>query len=225
MRSGQLAALARDLLDLADALGLERFAVAGHDWGARAAYIAACVAGPQRISHCVALSVGWGTNDPDQALPLQQVQNYWYHWYMTLDRGARLVHDHRHDLVGHIWTIWNPGWQVGAEAFDAISAACDNPDWAAVTLHSYRARWGLAEGDPAYAAIEARVAGDPLIGVPTLVLHGGDDPCNDPGSSEGRERFFTDRYRRLVVPGTGHFPQRQDPAFVGGEIVAFLGDG
>lgn len=44
MRSGQLSALGQDLLDLADALGLQHFAVVGHDWGARAAYIASrCV--------------------------------------------------------------------------------------------------------------------------------------------------------------------------------------
>jgi pimeloyl-ACP methyl ester carboxylesterase len=34
---GQIAALAQDVLDLADALGLDRFVLAGHDWGSRAA--------------------------------------------------------------------------------------------------------------------------------------------------------------------------------------------
>src|SRR4051812_14742622 len=34
-RSGQMVAFARDALDLLDALGLERVAVVGHDWGAR----------------------------------------------------------------------------------------------------------------------------------------------------------------------------------------------
>ena len=45
-RSGQLSALGQDVLDLAAALELGPFAVVGHDWGARAAYIAACVADP-----------------------------------------------------------------------------------------------------------------------------------------------------------------------------------
>src|ERR1700722_16320242 len=39
---GQEAALGHDLLAFADALGLERFHLVGHDWGARTAY-AACV--------------------------------------------------------------------------------------------------------------------------------------------------------------------------------------
>src|SRR5687768_5029579 len=56
MRSGQLSALGQDVLDFADALGLDRFVVVGHDWGARAAYIASALA-PERVSHCIAMSV------------------------------------------------------------------------------------------------------------------------------------------------------------------------
>src|SRR5262245_3628160 len=58
MRSGEIAAMAQDALDFADALGLARFAVVGHDWGARIAYLLASVV-PERISHCAAMSLGW----------------------------------------------------------------------------------------------------------------------------------------------------------------------
>ena len=44
MRSGEVVAMAQDALDLVDALGLGRFGVVGHDWGARIAYTLACVA-------------------------------------------------------------------------------------------------------------------------------------------------------------------------------------
>jgi pimeloyl-ACP methyl ester carboxylesterase len=221
MRSGQLAALGRDVLDLADALGLARFAVIGHDWGARAAYIASCL-DPARVARCVALSVGWGTNDPQQALSLRQVQNYWYHWYMALDRGGELVREDRRAFTRHIWTIWNPNWRVSEAEFAATAASFDNPDWAEVVLHSYRVRWGLAPTDPAYAEIEQRLAGTPAIGVPTLVLHGGGDPCNEPASSAGKERFFTGPYRRVVLDGVGHFPQREAADAVVAAIVPFL---
>src|SRR5262245_61781581 len=40
-RMAEQAAIGQDLIDLADALGLPRFAVAGYDWGGRAACIAA----------------------------------------------------------------------------------------------------------------------------------------------------------------------------------------
>lgn len=220
-RGGQLPALASDLLELADALGLQDFAVVGHDWGARAAYIASYLA-PERVKASVAISVGWGTNAPDQELPLKQIQNYWYHWYMALDRGAALVRNQRKAFTRYIWDIWNPGWEVTDEAFETTAAAFENPDWAEVVLHSYRVRWDLAPRDPAYDAIEQELAQGRKIAVPTLVLHGGADPCNDPSTSEGKEDQFSDSYQRVVLEGIGHFPQRQAPEEVARQSEAFL---
>lgn len=220
-RSGQLSALASDLLELANVLDLQSFSVIGHDWGARAAYIASYLA-PERVNACVAISVGWGTNAPDQALPLQQVQNYWYHWYMALDRGAALVQEERKAFTRYIWDIWNPGWKITDEAFEITAAAFDNPDWAEVVLHSYRVRWGLAAMDPTYDPIERELAEGRKITVPTLVLHGGADPCNDPATSEGKEPLFGSRYEREVLDGVGHFPQRQVPGEVARMSEAFL---
>ena len=221
-RNGQLVALGQDVLDLADGMELGSFAVVGHDWGARAAYIASALA-PERVTHCVALSVGWGTNDPDQPLPLKQVQNYWYHWYMALERRAALVRDERREFTRYIWSIWNPGWRISDEEFAATAASFENPDWAEVVLHSYRVRWGLAPKDPAYSDLEARLARAETIRVPTLVIHGGGDPCNDPSTSEGKERFFGSRYERIVLDPVGHFPQREAPAAVADAIVRFIG--
>lgn len=223
MRSGQLAALGQDALDLINALGFAHLLVVGHDWGARAAYIAASLA-PQRVSGLVALSVGWGTNVPGQRLSFRQVQNYWYHWYMALDRGAELVSRDRVALTRYLWTIWNAGWAVSDEEFAATARSFENPDWAQVTIHSYRHRWGLAPSDPDYAAIEAQIAASPMIAVPTLVIHGGADPCNDPSTSEGKDEFFTAGYRRTVLPGIGHFPQRQAAATVA-DLIASHAEG
>lgn len=220
-KTGQLCALGQDVLDLADALELEKFAIIGHDWGARAAYIASCVAA-ERISHCVALSVGWGTNDPDQVLSLKQAQNYWYHWYMALDRGKALVHDDWYKFTRYIWNIWNPAWKISDAEFEVTARAFNNPDWAEIVLHSYRVRWGLAPVDPTFDALEERLRSDPGISVPTLVIHGGGDPCNDPVTSEGKEKFFTDSYNRIVIDGVGHFPQRESPEAVINALLPFL---
>ena len=51
-RSGQQAALGRDLADFMDALGLERAVLAGYDWGGRAACIVAAL-WPQRAAGLV----------------------------------------------------------------------------------------------------------------------------------------------------------------------------
>jgi pimeloyl-ACP methyl ester carboxylesterase len=220
-RTGQLSALGQDLLELADAMSCDRFTAIGHDWGARACYIASALA-PQRVDSCVALSVGWGTNDQNWTPGLKQIQNYWYHWYMALDRGADLVHNDRIAFTRYIWRIWNPGWQPSDEEFDTTARSFLNRDRADVVLHSYRSRWGYAALDPHYASIDAKLAGGPKISVPTLVIHGGSDPCNDPSTSEGKEPFFTSGYSRLVLDGVGHFPQREAPDDVAIAITDFL---
>src|SRR5262249_24492828 len=141
IRSGQLSALGSDVIELVRALGLGHFAVVGHDWGARAAYIAAAELA-QQITHVVALSVGSGTNDPHQQLPLVQIRNYWYHWYFALPRGIDLVKNSRRELGKFLRTTWSPTWQFADADYAATAASFDNPDWAEVTVHSYRHRWG-----------------------------------------------------------------------------------
>ena len=221
MRSGQLAAIGLDVIELADALRLRTFAVVGHDWGARAAYIAAALV-PQRVTHCIALSVGWGTNDPSQALSLEQARNYWYQWFLTLGRGEQVLRSEGKRFARFLWQTWGPAGWIADEDFEATARSFDNPDWPEVTLHSYRHRWGLVPGDPAYAELEAKLKTAPAITVPTLLLHGDADACNDPETSAGRETLFTGTYQRLLIEGIGHFPTREAPEAVAGAILAFL---
>ena len=91
-----------------------------------------------------------------------------------------------------------------------------------MALHSFRHRWGLADGDPAYAELEARLQPAPVISVPTLVLHGGADTANDPRTSANREALFSGPYTRVVLDGVGHFPQRQAPEAVAAAVRAFV---
>ena len=220
-RSGQLSALAQDLLDFATALGIERFNVVGHDWGARAAYNAALLA-PERVMRCMALSVGWGTNDPGQALSLHQARNYWYHWYMATDRGAEALRKDRREFALLLWRTWSPSWHFGEGVFHDAMHAWDNPDWVDVTLHSYRHRWGLALPDPHYALQEERLRHESMISVPTLTLHGTEDGANSPQTSEHKAHLFSGPYHRALLAGVGHFPQRENPGAVADALLAWL---
>ncbi|AJT40389.1 alpha/beta fold hydrolase [Psychromicrobium lacuslunae] len=221
-RSGQLVALGQDILDFATALGLESYAVIGHDWGARAGYIAANLDGGKKMTSLTALSVGWGTNDPEQHISLQQAQNYWYHWLMATPRGARLVEQDRESFIRYLWQSWNPGYQVPEPAVEEVIDAAQNPDWAAVTLDSYRSRWGWSVPEERYRETELAMQQNPLIAVPTLLLHGAVDPCNAPQTSAGKEALFTSAYHREVLEKVGHFPQRQVPERVLAALLPFL---
>ena len=184
-RSGQLTALGRDLLDFIDALRLDQPVLVGHDWGARAV-ANACGLRHHAAARLVMLAVGYGTNDPNQHISLSQTRNYWYHWYMATPRGEQTVVEDRAAFTRLLGYRSPAGWYAEADFVQALEAF-DNPDWAAVVLHSYRHRWGFVDGDPAYASDEALLQPAPVLAVPTLVLHGEADTCNAPETSAGRE--------------------------------------
>jgi pimeloyl-ACP methyl ester carboxylesterase len=219
-RSGEIAALAQDAVDLADALGLERFAIVGHDWGARIAYLVAAVF-PERVTKIAALSVGW---EPGELAtpPLRQARKFWYQWFMATERGAASVRGDPVAFARIMWETWSPpGWFDDA-VFDATAVSFKNADWPAVTLHSYRVRWGEAEPDPSYADLERRKNAVRAISVPTLMIQGGDDRCVMPASTEGKEKHFIGGYARRVIPGAGHFPTREAPEQVAELLAEFL---
>src|SRR5437016_1583602 len=86
-RFGAGVALAQDAIDLADALGLDRFAIVGHDWGARAAYIIAALF-PQRLSTIAALALGYQPHGIFKIPDFLQSRNFWYQWFQCIDDGA-----------------------------------------------------------------------------------------------------------------------------------------
>ena len=220
-RTGQLASLGRDLLELIDALGLRKPALVGHDWGARAVAIA-CGLTPDVASHMVMLSVGYGTNDPSQQITLEQARNYWYHWYMSTPRGRDTVRNDRRAFSRLMWDTWAPAGWYEPEEFERTADAFDNPDWPDIVVHSYTHRWGHAPADPAYDQDELKLNPAPVLSVPTLMLHGEADGVTFPASSANKEAFFTGPYVRKLIPGVGHFPQREAPDIVAKEILAWL---
>jgi pimeloyl-ACP methyl ester carboxylesterase len=220
-RSGQSAALARDAIELLEALGIERCILVGHDWGARAAFNAALLA-PQRIRSVVALSVGYGTNVPSQELSYDQSERYWYQWYFATPRGEAALRADRHGFCRYLWQRWSPRWRFDAEEYDRTAASFENPDFVEIVLHSYRQRWGFAPGEPRYEEDEIRLRSAPPLGVPVQVLHGSTDGATLLEATEGREALFPVGYRRIVLEGTGHFVQRERPQAVVDAIVAAL---
>jgi pimeloyl-ACP methyl ester carboxylesterase len=141
---------------------------------------------------------------------------------MATARGMQTVREEGKAFAQHMWDHWAPkGWYLPHE-FDQTALAFNNPDWAEVVLHSYQHRWGNAEGDPTYADDEAQLQPAPVISIPSLVLHGALDGASLPATSAHKEQFFSGRYERQVLPGVGHFPQREAPAKVAQAILKFI---
>src|SRR5271166_2356888 len=214
-RSGQQAALGRDLLDFLDALGLERAAFAGYDWGGRAACIVAAL-WPERAICLVSIG-GYNIQNiarsSEPAAPDRE-HRLWYQWYFHTERGRAGLEANRRAFCRLLWQLWSPNWRFDDATFERTAASFDNPDFVAVVIQSYRHRYGLAPGDPSVEEIEQRLAGRPLISVPTIVLHGACDGVSAPESSQGHARFFSGPYQRRVIPVAGHFLPEEAPAAV-----------
>ena len=220
-RTGEVAALARDVLALADALGLERFHYIGHDWGARAGYAAAALA-PRRLRSLTALAVAYGTNHASQTMPIDQTRAYWYQWYFATPRGEAELATNAHAFCRALWSYWSPNWRFDDAEYDATAGSFANPDFLAVALSSYRQRWGFAPGAAAYAGDRAALERVPPIVVPTVTLMGRDDGATLPSSAVGKEALFTGPYRAEVLADSGHFVQREQPDAVAERVRAHL---
>jgi pimeloyl-ACP methyl ester carboxylesterase len=220
-RTGEIAALARDILELADALDLGEFHLVGHDWGARAGYAAAVLA-PRRIASLTTLGVAYGTNHPGQSMSVEQTRAYWYQWYFATPRGARELETNRHAFCRALWSAWSPGWRFDDDEFDASAVSFENPDFVVVALSSYRQRWGFVPGAVRYAQDRERFEQTPPISVPTQTLMGADDGATLPASATGKEGLFTGPYRLEVIGGSGHFLQRECAEVVSARILAHL---
>ena len=205
--SGQLAALAQDVLDFADTLGLDRFLLVGHDWSARAAYAVATLA-PQRLVNLVALSTPYLMFQGKQESP-SQVHAYWYQWYFNTERGREAFEGDPIPFCEYLWRVWSPEWKYTAEELQSAKSAWNNPQFVDVVISYYRHRYGNAPGAPAYAPQQSRLDPLPPIQVRTLFGCGLADAVNLPASSEGQELWFPQGFRRIEFPGVGHFPQRE----------------
>jgi pimeloyl-ACP methyl ester carboxylesterase len=214
-RSGEQAAIGADLIALMDALGVKRAVFAGYDWGGRAACVAAAL-WPGRCTGLVSVN-GYLIQDIAKAMvpakPEREVA-LWYQYYFQLERGRAGLAANRRGIARILWQQWSPNWQFDDATFERTAVAFDNPDYVDVVIHSYRHRFGLADGDPQYAGLQRRLAALPVIAVPTITLDGDGDgvtPATDGTRSAAK---FTDRRSHRVIPRAGHnLPQEEPEAF------------
>ena len=212
-----MTAIAQDAKDFADALGLEKFTLVGHDWGGRAGYLFAAN-WPERLERLIAVSVPYG-GSPNQPLSPAQRKAYWYQWFFGTEQARYALEEDRRSICRYLWETWGPAEHFSEEEFTAASAAWDNPDWVEITLHSYRFRWGRALPDPRYEALEAAQMLTPPIIVPTALLYGEEDGAVLPPGTEGKDDLFTAGYKRVVLPGVGHSVPLEQPDAVRQAIV------
>ena len=223
-RMAEQAAIGQDLIDFADALSLPRFAVAGYDWGNRAACIAAALH-PDRMRAAVLIG-GYTIQDtisPPQPLAPERERALWYQWYFNTERGRLGLAANRRSLCRLLWELWSPTWHFTEAIYNRTAPSFDNPDFVDCVIHSYRHRNLGAPGEPRFAEVERRLAMRPKIEVPSIVLYGADDGVGPPPADSPAERApFTALKARRVVTGAGHFLPRENPGAVSAALIELL---
>jgi pimeloyl-ACP methyl ester carboxylesterase len=215
LRNGEQAALALDVVELMDALRIEEAILAGFDWGARTAGIVAAL-WPERCKALVSVS-GYliGSREANrEPLPPAAELAWWYQFYFATERGRAGYERYRRDFARLIWQTASPRWDFDDGTFDRSAAAFDNADHVSVVIHNYRWRIGVADGEPRYDDLEERLAGSPVITVPTITLEGDANGAPHPDAAAYRAKFTGAYSHRVVTSGVGHnLPQEAPSAF------------
>ena len=212
LRSGEQAALGKDLIDLMDGLNIKKAILAGYDWGGRAACIVAALY-PQR---CIGLISCNGYNiqnikidsiTPDKP---ENEKNYWYQYFFHTKRGFNSLTKNRNDIIKFLWKTWSPTWKFSKKDFELSQESFQNPDFVDVVIHSYKHRYSLVDGDKSYSAIENKLSLTPKIKVPTITLDGLMNGVREP-KHEKNIKKFTNLIKHKLLKNVGHNVPQESP--------------
>ena len=214
-----------DVFLLADALGVERFTIVGHDWGGALAWGVALRGQGSRVERAILCNAAhpviyarllW--TDPAQRAAGQ---------YMRLYRdSARDEAVRQHGLLA---LVGGDGNGTGAlpeddpEEHERVLADWANGEAALAMIAWYRAT-PLAvppEDAPYTIPADAKLPRVPVLTIPTLVVWALDDHALTPGNIEGLDEFVTDLTLE-TIPGCGHFLTWQAPDRVNAAMARFL---
>jgi pimeloyl-ACP methyl ester carboxylesterase len=221
-RNGQQAALAADVIAFMDALKIDKAVIGGFDWGARTADIVAAL-WPERTKALVSVS-GYliGSQQANKApLSPKAELSWWYQYYFATERGEKGYEANRRDFAKLIWQTASPDWHFTDAVFAQSAAAFDNPDHVAITIHNYRWRLGLVQGEAKYDDLEKKLAAFPVITVPTVTLEGDANGAPHPDPANYAAKFKGKYAHHTITGGIGHnLPQEAPKAFADAIVEA-----
>ncbi len=208
--------LARDVLALLDGLGIERFGLAGHDWGGWVGFLL-CLQAPERVERFLALNIA-----PPIAPPSLRVAvatwRLWYQWVLAAPglgpAVVRRLSRGREDGALARWTGARRAW--GEAERHAFLSQFAEPARRRASVLLYRdflttdVRWTLGGR---YRRQRLRT--------PTLQLHGTADHIVRPAHLAGCERRADDLTIELV-DGCGHFIVDERPQLVRDRALEFF---
>jgi pimeloyl-ACP methyl ester carboxylesterase len=221
-RNGQQSVIAFDIINLMDALKIQKAIIAGFDWGARTANIVAAL-WPERVTAMVSVS-GYliGSQEANKTpLPPSAELQWWYQYYFATERGRIGYEKYRNDFAKLIWKTASPKWNFNEDTFNRSATAFENSDHVTIVIHNYRWRLGVANGESRFDDLEKRLAQGPVIAVPSITLEGDANGAPHADSSAYAKKFSGKYMHKVIAGGVGHnLPQEAPKAFADAVIEA-----
>lgn len=206
MRDMALGRLGRDVIGLVDALGIDRFHVAGHDWGGLTTYRLA-IDHPHRVVSATAMAAAhpWAVPSRPRAY-----FRPWHIWtYASLGRVG-----HALELPRHCLRTWRRVGSFTREEEAVYLERMARPGVAATTRSFDRNV--LVREIPHFVRSYRSVR----IRVPVLHLQGAEDPLTI-GTARNHDRYADDM-RSELVPDCGHFLAEERPDELLDRLTGFL---
>jgi pimeloyl-ACP methyl ester carboxylesterase len=219
-------ALAGDVLALMAAFGYERFAVAGHDWGANVAWELAR-RHPERITAVAGLSVPFTPRPPAPPVPILRRrlgEDFYLVWFQAPGVAEEaLERDVRRTL--RTTEVWTSAWaaRAGEQPPRPRFWTAEDEDLYVSTF----SRTGFTGGLNWYRNLDrnweltADVA-DRRIEQPALFLTGSRDPVRRFMPGEVMDGWVPGLRDSIVLDGVGHWVQQEAPDEVNEALVRFL---
>lgn len=207
--------LGKDTLALITALGAERGAIVGNDWGAYAGWGAAVIE-PEKLTKLVTIA----TVHPAAAESrnYEYLKGQWHSFYFQMPSADQTMAHDDFAFIDDWYKDAAPGWDAPKDAKERVKETFRKPGTVQAALGYYRSRLNTTDQ---MMDLQERIDMS-TIPVPTLALHGDQDRPRRLEAFQNIDRVFTGGLEKAVVPGTGHFMHEEAPDQVNPLIVDFL---
>ena len=200
---------AHDPIQLLDALGVDRAALVGHDWGASLTYGASSLA-PQRLRAVVPIGI------PHPSLLPRGLSLLWAARHFAafkLPWAEAMTRRNDFAYLDTLYSRWSPNW-VGSARDESLHSAKEcfrDPASLTAALGYYRALTPKAPPELARPA-----------DVPALVVGGSADIVRPELSAKTAQRMGVGS-ETLIIDGAGHWPHREGEDEFITALIRFLG--
>jgi pimeloyl-ACP methyl ester carboxylesterase len=198
--------LADDVLALLTEMGVDRFDLIGHDWGAYTGFLI-CLTAPERVGHYLGCSIPhlW---PPQERPSLRRLANLWYQVALaTPGLGSSLMRHGR--FTRQVLTIARSHGSYTDEEMAAFVDVLRQSPQAHATSHYYR--------DFLRHELKPLVDGDfkkRQLTTPTRLLWGRRDRILQGGRERGQHEPYAPNTQIEWVDKTGHFLPEERPELV-----------